>query len=81
MRTVRYDFDFVRAQGRRLGRDLCARLAGLCLVSGPMAPDPTLLDDRPRTPPYGENGHTPHRDRPVRDRPSRDWPHSDWEAR
>ncbi|MEU5697434.1 hypothetical protein [Streptomyces aurantiacus] len=43
MRTVRYDFDFVRAQGRRLGRDLCARLAGLCLVSGLMAPDPSLF--------------------------------------
>ncbi|WP_327426468.1 hypothetical protein [Streptomyces sp. NBC_01236] len=66
MRTARYDLDFARAVGRRIGWGLCTRLAGLCLVAGPMAPDPALWDDEPRTPPHGDNGHTPHRDLEVR---------------
>ncbi|MFI6277193.1 hypothetical protein [Streptomyces sp. NPDC050988] len=64
MRSARYDF--ARALGRRFGRGLCERLAGLCLVSGPVAPDPTLLDDQPRTLTYGGNRLTPQRDKEVR---------------
>ncbi|MGD1220796.1 hypothetical protein AB9Q10_20460 [Streptomyces krungchingensis] len=72
MRTAWYDLDFARALGRRIGRGLCTRLAGLGLAAGPMAPDPALLDGDPRTPPYGDdrdngdNGDTPHRDLEVR---------------
>ncbi|WP_328843058.1 hypothetical protein [Streptomyces sp. NBC_00258] len=66
MRSARYDFDFARRLGRRFGRGLCERLAGLCLVSGPVAPDPPLLDNQPRPPTYGDNRNTPNRDKEVR---------------